>query len=374
MISIPFSKPYVPHGTLDYVQEVFQSSTQQGGGDLTKLAKNEISKMYPGSEVFLTPSCTAALELSLMLLDIGPGDEVIVPSFTFTSAAIAITKFWATPVFCDISLVNGCINLIGIESLITSKTRAITWVNYGGNIPNVLEIKRIAKKYGIATIEDSAHSFGVNHYTNIDFQADFVTFSFHASKNIQCGEGGALLVNTKKCIERAYVLQEKGTNRRAFDLGLTAKYRWVDRGSSYLMAEVNAAVLLKQLFHFNDIQQTRRAYIDKYTRLLTNELPDNWQILDQTHQAGHMFALLAPSKDTRKDLITKARNENIGIVSHYEDLSTSPAGLRFGKKDIQKCENSIDFSERIARLPIFYELNENCDIVVEFIINGVSRF
>lgn len=353
---IPFSKPYTPSDSIKYVQQALDSSIQQGDGQFSKLVETEISRKYNGMPSYLTPSCTAALELSLMLLDIKPGDEVIIPSFTFTSVATAVTKFWGTPVFCDIDKNTGCIDTNKIGDLISSKTKAISWVNYGGLTPDTDQLKKLSQDHGIPLIEDAAHNFGLLGERQREVTGDFVTFSFHATKNIQCGEGGSLLLANRSYLERAQIMREKGTDRIKFNQGFVSKYSWVDRGSSYLLAEVNAALLFAQIQAFSSIQLKRLSLIKVYQESLLKLEKYGWEILRGTEQASHLFALLAPTEAERNHFIDFLKQKNVLAVTHYQDLASSIAGRRFSDRN-SDCPISRDFSARIVRLPVFFDLS-----------------
>lgn len=353
---IPFSKPYTPSDSIKYVQQALDSSIQQGDGQFSKLVETEISRKYNGMPSYLTPSCTAALELSLMLLDIKPGDEVIIPSFTFTSVATAVTKFWGTPVFCDIDKNTGCIDTNKIGDLISSKTKAISWVNYGGLTPDTDQLKKLSQDHGIPLIEDAAHNFGLLGERQREVTGDFVTFSFHATKNIQCGEGGSLLLANRSYLERAQIMREKGTDRIKFNQGFVSKYSWVDRGSSYLLAEVNAALLFAQIQAFSSIQLKRLSLIKVYQESLLKLEEYGWEILRGTEQASHLFALLAPTEAERNHFIDFLKQKNVLAVTHYQDLASSIAGRRFSDRN-SDCPISRDFSARIVRLPVFFDLS-----------------
>ena len=353
---IPFSKPYTPSSASEHINQALNSLIQQGDGSYSKLIERLVSEKYGASQLFLTPSCTAALELSLMLLDIKAGDEVIIPSFTFTSVATAVTKFWATPVFCDIDTKTGCLDTDSLKELIGPKTKAISWVNYGGIIPEINHLKELSRQFNIPLIEDAAHNFLVLGKGQHEPTGDFVTFSFHATKNFQCGEGGGLLVTNKEYIERAHVMREKGTNRRDFNRGVVSKYSWVDRGSSYLLAEINSALLFAQLDEFEVIQRKRQEIVESYAASLAEFEEINWSVLKGTEHSAHLFALLAPNEQERSFLIKFLLEQDIVAVSHYQDLASSPAGIRYADRN-SNCINSQDFASRIVRLPVFFELD-----------------
>lgn len=332
---IPFNIPYVPEASRAYVEEVLSSEHQQGDGQYTEKASSAISKLVGGGKVLLTPSCTHALEMASMLANLGPDDEVILPAYTFTSAATAITKFGATPVFVDIDPKTKCIETEQVISAITSKTKAISWVNYAGVAPDLTRLKQIAKDYNLILIEDNAHGLGGSFEGKpLGSFGDFATQSFHATKNLQCGEGGALVVNNPDYYERAEVIREKGTNRRKFLAGEVMKYHWVDKGSSYLLAEALSGVLLGQLENFSLIQEHRlriwNEYNDHFNRY---ELANNFEIQQQSDHSkniAHMFHLTFKNKNLREEYRTRLLERGIQATSHYEPLNSSPAGIKFG--------------------------------------------
>jgi dTDP-4-amino-4,6-dideoxygalactose transaminase len=257
---IPFNKPYVPEVSKRYALEVLESNHQQGDGPFTARASKMVSNLVGGGHVLLTPSCTHALEMASMLGNIGPGDEVILPSYTFTSAATAVAKFGATPVFVDIEKETKGIDVNQVRDALTAKTKAVSWVNYAGVAPDIEGLQSLAKEFDLLLIEDNAHGLGGSYKGRpLGSFGDFATQSFHATKNIQCGEGGALVINAPHFIERAEIIREKGTDRKKYVNQEVQKYQWVDHGSSYLMAEVLAAQLLGQLENFEMIQKRRKS-------------------------------------------------------------------------------------------------------------------
>lgn len=362
---IPFSRPYISTKANHYIEIALSKDIQQGDGDYSKIVQDRIAGLYEDpSEVILTPSCTAALELSLMLLDLKPGDEVIIPSFTFTSIATAITKFWATPIFCDIDLRTGCLDTLDLERKISPRTKAISWVNYAGKTPNTSALKNIANKYKVFLIEDAAHNFGILGDNQNELTGDFVTFSFHATKNIQCGEGGALLIRNAQYRNRAHIIREKGTNRRDFLNGRVSKYSWVDRGSSYLISEVSAAILMSQLDDFVVIQEKRKQIVEYYNEQLRacNQIT----ALENLQNSSHMFAVMTFSTEFRDQIVLQSKAMGVTLVSHYEDLATSPYAVRNGLSS-NSCPNSKIFSNRILRLPVYPELGADAERVVEVV-------
>ncbi len=365
--AIPFNKPFVPAAAVQVIGNALTSLQQQGDGHYSRLAESRLQERYDNPNLLLTPSCTASLELSFMLMNLQPDDEVIMPSYTFPSAATAVTKFWGRPVFCDVDENTGCLDVTRVRSQITEKTKAISWVNYAGNAPDRSELQAIARDFGLYTVEDAAHNFGESPPEGGLTVGDFVTFSFHATKNFQCGEGGAILIRDSNLYQRSLVLREKGTNRRDFSKGVISKYRWIDRGSSYLLAEINSALLLCQLDEFQHIQDSRRSVIMDYLSILGSIEELGWRLLKHTENASHMFALLAPSIRLREEFIAKAKSKGIAVAPHYEDLASSTAGLHFSRS-VGLCDASLSFSSKIVRLPVYPELrNQSKEIAWELL-------
>jgi dTDP-4-amino-4,6-dideoxygalactose transaminase len=371
---IPLNIPYVPEVSKKYALEVLESSHQQGDGPFTKRASSKVSELTGGGHVLLTPSCTHALEMASMLSDIGPGDEVILPAYTFTSAATAVTKFGATPVFVDIESSTKGINIQQVHEAITSKTKAISWVNYAGIAPDVEALQNLARDYNLVLIEDNAHGLGGNFKGKpLGSFGDFAAQSFHASKNVQCGEGGALVINNRKFIERAEIIREKGTDRSKFMRGEVQKYQWVDQGSSYLLAENLAAILLGQLEQITEIQ-IRRGYIfNRYNQELRNWAGENNFELNfirtsDVHTA-HMFYLVAETQQSRDSLIQKLHGLEIQASFHYQSLADSIMGSKYGshKKPLQISQR---MSGQLLRLPLYFGLEvETQSRVIEGIVS-----
>ena len=353
---IPFNVPYVPSVSKQYVLEALGSQHLHGDGPFTAKASKTVSDLVGGGHVLLTPSCTHALEMASMLANIGPGDEVILPSYTFTSAATAVTKFGATPVFVDIETETKGIDINQVREAITRRTKAISWVNYAGIAPNIEGLQVLAKEFNLLLIEDNAHGLGGTYKGKLlGSFGDFATQSFHATKNIQCGEGGALIINNPKYIERAEIIREKGTDRSKFIRGEIQKYQWVDNGSSYLLAEPLAAILLGQLESFHFIQSKRREITEFYSSTLTNNLEIT--ITKNQDSVYHMFFL--EFQELIRDLIIiKMMERGIQLTSHYKPLHNSRFGEKFAKTRNQY-PISIDLSSTIIRLPLWVELSKD---------------
>ena len=308
---IPFNVPYVSEASKQYVLEALESNHQQGDGPFTAKASKIVSGLVGGGHVLLTPSCTHALEMASMLADIGPGDEVILPSYTFTSAATAVTKFGAKPVFVDIEMETKGIDVNQVRDAISPRTKAISWVNYAGVAPDIEGLQNLAKEFNLILIEDNAHGLGGSYKGKpLGSFGDFATQSFHATKNIQCGEGGALVINNPNFIERAEIIREKGTDRSKYIRGEIQRYQWVDQGSSYLIAETLAAILVGQLEEFSRIQDLRKAIWRTFYTCLTEKdfQCDSYisKLLLSAQEVSHIFYVEVPNPVDR-DFVRKLK-------------------------------------------------------------------
>ena len=368
---IPFNKPFVPEASKQYVLEALESSHQQGDGPFTAKASKMISDLVGGGHVLLTPSCTHALEMASMLANIGPGDEVILPSYTFTSAATAITKFGANPVFVDIEMNTKCINVNQVREAITPKTKAISWVNYAGVAPDIEGLQSLAKEFNLLLIEDNAHGLGGSYKGKpLGSFGDFATQSFHATKNIQCGEGGALVINNPKYIERAEIIREKGTDRSRFIRGEIQKYQWVDLGSSYLLADALAGVLVGQLQMFELIQANRREIFERYKEnFLSSDFTLQFTRENDEH-TSHMFYVALDSIDARESLRQHLLDSGIQATFHYQSLAHSKKGLEY-RPGHSSFSNSAEMSNRLLRMPLYFNLSS---LEQEKVIAAVKSF
>lgn len=345
-----------------YVNEAFQSGHLSGDGPFTKKTSLALSALHGGSKVLLTTSCTAALELSALLLDLQPGDEVIVPSFTFVSSANAFVIMGATVVFAEVERETLSISARTVEHLITQRTKAIVAVNYGGAPSVTQELVSLAATHDIMIIEDNAHGlFGFHENKPLGTQSSLSTLSFHETKNITCGEGGALVVNDPNLIERAEIIREKGTNRTQFFRGMIDKYTWVEKGSSYLMSDINAAVLLSQIEFVETIQQRRRdafalymAGLKDWAESIGATLPTH---LNRDDRPFHMFPILMPNLESRTQLIKHAKSKEVSLTFHYVPLHNSPGGNIFGHFT-DDFSNTQNVSDVLLRLPLFSDIEE----------------
>ena len=359
---IPFTKPYLTGREAAYVTEAISRLELVGDGPNTRRTEEMIAELSGGVHTFFTPSCTDALDMSGMLLNLEPGDEVIVPGFTFTSTATAFAQRNATVVFADIDPATLNIDPAHVESLITDRTRAISIVHYAGVACDLDAFVAIANKHNIMLIEDNAHGFGGTYKgKKLGSIGDMATLSFHGTKNIQCGEGGALLTRHEEIADRAHILREKGTNRRAFLDGAVDKYTWVDLGSSFLAPDYVAAFLNAQLEDYDLIQAKRKAVWDAYARQLSQwanqvgaTLPT---IPEYAEHTSHLFWLTLAEPEHRSGFMKFIKDRGVGSTFHYQSLALSPAGKRFGRTDGTPVADRT--ADTLVRLPLFADMNES---------------
>lgn len=362
MIRIPFNKPGVTGNEYNYIAACIQNSHLSGDGEFTKKCHRFLEEQFGVAKALLTTSCTHALEMTALLLELEPGDEVIIPSFTFVSTVNAYVLRGARPVFADVRPDTLNIDETRLEDLITTRTKAIVVVHYAGVACEMDEIMRIAEKHGVPVIEDNAHGlFGKYKGKYLGTFGAMATQSFHETKNFNCGEGGALLINDPKYVERAEIIREKGTNRSRFFRGQVDKYTWVDVGSSYLPSDMLAAYLSAQLESADEIQETRQRIWQKYNADLQDWAEENDILLpvipEECEQAYHMFYLILPSLEARQSMIAFLRENGIQSVFHYLPLHLSDMGLKSGGK-AGDCPVTEDLSDRLLRLPFFNSLTD----------------
>lgn len=357
---IPFNHSSLWGRELDYVAQAVAAGELAGDNAFTKKCHSLIESTLGVGKVLLTPSCTHALEMCAWLLDIEPGDEVIVPSFTFVSTALAFHNRGARIVFADVRPDTLNLDEGRLEEKISSRTKAIVVVHYAGIGCEMDAILEIANRHGVPVIEDNAHGlFGKYRGRWLGTMGCMATQSFHATKNFTCGEGGALLINDPRFSERAEIIREKGTDRSRFFRGQVDKYSWVDTGSSYLLSELLAAFLYAQLEDWQAIQARRQSIWQRYRDGLADwadqlgiQLP---AIPAHCEQAYHMFYLLLPSLESRQQFIAHLKAQSIESVFHYLPLHLSKMGLRLGGKP-GDCPVTEDVSDRLVRLPFFSDL------------------
>lgn len=362
MKKIPFNQPFIIGNEIQNIKQSVKSGKISGDGVFTKKCQNFFEDKYGFKKVLLTSSCTDALEMCAILCDINPGDEVIIPSFTFVSTANAFAIRGAKIIFADCKSKFPNIDEEKIEGLITKKTKVIVVVHYAGFACNMDKIIDVANKHGIFVIEDAAHSID-SYYkgTPLGSIGDLGTFSFHETKNIICGEGGMLAINNKRFIKRAEIIREKGTNRSAFFRGEVNKYGWIDIGSSYLPSEISAAFLYGQIEYLDTIQSKRITLWNKYYSLL-QPLAEKGKIIlpaipDNATNNGHIFYILCKNKNERNKLLSYLNKNNINAIFHYLPLHKSLYYKKISKNQNITLPNTEKISDTIIRLPLYYKLN-----------------
>jgi len=360
---VPFNKPYMTGKELGYITEAHNNKQLSGDGPFTKRCHEIIQDLKQTKKALLTHSCTAALEMAAILTEVEPGDEVIMPSYTFVSTANAFVLRGGIPVFVDIREDTLNLDENKIEEAITSKTKAIVPVHYAGVGCEMDKILEISRKYNLFVIEDAAQAVRSFYKDKpLGGIGDLGTLSFHETKNITSGEGGALLVNSEKFLERSEIIREKGTNRSKFFRGLVDKYSWVDIGSSYLPGEIIAAFLLAQLEEVNSITD-RRLYIwSLYHERLESLEQDGFirrpRIPSHCNHNAHMYYIILNSENERNQLMSYLESKKISSVFHYTPLHSSQAGRKFGRVS-GNMDNTDSVSSCLLRLPIFNEMNDS---------------
>jgi dTDP-4-amino-4,6-dideoxygalactose transaminase len=369
---IPFNRATLLGHELEYVEQAVANGHISGDGPFGRRCEELLEEAVGCDRALLTTSCTHALELAALLLDLGPGDEVVVPSFTFASSATAFVLRGATIVFCDIRPDTLNLDEAQLPDVVTERTRAVVPVHYAGVACELDAICALADEREIAVVEDNAHGlFGTYRGRALGTFGTFAAQSFHETKNVTCGEGGALLVNRAEHVDRAEVLREKGTDRKRFFRGQVDKYTWVDVGSSYVLSDLAAAFLAAQLEARETIQQARRRVWERYRERLADWAERRGARLpivpEHCEQPFHMFAVLLASLEERTALIEHLRARGILAVFHYLPLHLSAMGRRFGGRPGQ-CPVAEDASDRLLRLPFYTSLSEaEQDEVIEAI-------
>ncbi|MBI4860559.1 MAG: dTDP-4-amino-4,6-dideoxygalactose transaminase [Candidatus Riflebacteria bacterium] len=372
---MPFNRPSFVGNELAYISEAIAQGHVSGDGSFTRRCHRWLEERLGVPKALLTTSCTHALEMAALLLDLGEGDEVIVPSFTFVSTANAFAMRGATPVFCDVRPDTLNIDESRIESLITDKTRAVVVVHYAGVACEMDAIAAIAASRGLKVIEDNAHGlFGRYKGIPLGTIGCMATQSFHETKNVTCGEGGALLLNDPRYVDRAEILREKGTKRSQFFRGQVDKYTWVDLGSSYLPSDILAAFLLAQLERAEEIQRKRRLVWDFYHGGLVDWASRSGSRLpivpEHCEQAYHMFYVLLPTARAREALTEHLERLGIMAVFHYRPLHLAKMGVRYGARP-GDCPVAEEVCDRLLRLPLYYGIGDGD---VARTIQAVSTF
>ena len=358
MVSIPFNRPYAGRSAESFIGEALRSAHHSGDGTWAARVTTSLADMTGGGRVFLTPSGTDALELACMTAGIGPGDEVIVPSFTFSSTATAPQRQGAVVRFADIDPISLGLDPAGVAALVNDRTAAIITVHYAGQATNIEGLRALAASNGLVLIEDAAHALGgsVGGEPFGSF-GQLACLSFHETKNLSCGEGGAIVVNDPDLVETVEKMREKGTDRSRFFRGQVDKYTWVSPGSSFLLGEVPAAMLAAGLEDWELTQAARQAAWERYASGLSGFAQrTGWALhpgLTGNAHPAHLFYLLAPSGAERDAMLVHCRANDVLAVSHYQPLAESEEGLRASAPYVDHCPVSTDVSCRLLRLPLF---------------------
>ncbi|WP_330254037.1 dTDP-4-amino-4,6-dideoxygalactose transaminase [Nocardia sp. NBC_00565] len=355
-----FSRPFRARRELANLEAVLASDHSHGDGQFTAAATEKLKTITAAPHALLTTSCTSALEMAGLLLELGPDDEVIVPSFAFTSTATSMALRGATCVFADIDPETGNLDPESVAAAVTERTKAVVVIHYGGVAAEMDRLLALANTHGFAIVEDNAHGLGGSWRGRpLGTIGTLGTLSFHDTKNVHCGEGGALLLTDEILMARAEIIREKGTDRARFLRGAVDKYSWQDIGSSYLPSELNAAVLDAQLDEFDTIQAGRHQVWDAYAAGLSdwarrNDIRLMTVPADRAHTA-HLYYLRTPTEERRDQLIAHLGARGISAPFHYVPLDSSPAGLKLGRTP-QPCVRSAEFSGTVVRLPLWPDL------------------
>lgn len=374
MMQIPFNKPFLTGRETDYIRQAVVSGKISGNGAFTQKCQQLLAGRYGFRKVLLTTSCTDALEMAAILAEVGPGDEVIVPSFTFVSSALAFVRQGAKIVFADSCPDNPNLDMARLEALVTPRTKVLVVVHYAGIACDMDAAMALARKHGLLVVEDAAQAIDATYKGRpLGGIGHFGCFSFHETKNIISGEGGALAIHDERFVRRSEIIWEKGTNRAEFFRGEVNKYGWVDTGSSFLPSEIVAAFLYAQLEHLEDIQTRRKTLWNAYAQGLAGLarqgriiLPD---IPDYASNNAHMFYILCQSLSERTALIAHLGRHGILAVFHYLSLHKSP--FYAPRHDGRELPHADRFSDVLLRLPMYYELtlpqiDEICGRIREF--------
>ena len=359
---VPFNEPEISDDDCMHLSSAIANRHSSGNGIFTQQVENIISQSLASLRTFLTTSCTHALEMSALLTNLQPGDEVIVPSYTFVSTASAFALYGARPVFVDSRSDTLNIDASKIEAVINSRTRAICVVHYGGVACDMEQILQIANKHKLLLVEDNAHGLFAKYKGRyLGTFGALATQSFHETKNIICGEGGALIINDESLVERAEILREKGTNRSRFLRGQVDKYTWVDTGSSWVMSDLLAAILFGQLQRADEINGRRVKIWNQYHSGLATWAEKNGVttpfVPEGCEHVGHVYHLRFEKPEQRSKFISTLNDQQINCVFHYQALNTSPVGQGFGGY-IGQCPVAEHASDCLVRLPLFNSMTD----------------
>jgi len=375
---IPFNVPYATGAEYEYIREAIANAHVSGNGPFTRRCTERLERELGSGRVLLTHSCTGALEMAVLLAEVGPGDEVVMPSFAFPSLPNAVALRGGVPVFVDIRADTLNLDEALVADAITDRTRVLAPIDYAGVGAELDTFVVLARKHELVVIEDAAQGYGAFYGgAPVGTKADVACLSFHETKNVMCGEGGALLVNRPDWVERAEVIQEKGTNRRQFFRGQVDKYSWVDLGSSYLVSDIGAGFLWAQLEQAREITAKRLELWHVYHEAL-EDLEDTGRLRrpvvpDNCSHNAHMYYVLLAADDDRDRFIEQLARAGVNAVSHYVPLHSSPAGLRYGRVQ-GSLDVTDDVSERLVRLPLWVGMSaDDAGRVADVVRRAVDR-
>jgi dTDP-4-amino-4,6-dideoxygalactose transaminase len=359
---IPFNRPFVAGNELEYLEQAIAARDLAGGGEFTRRCQEWLREATGASLALLSHSATGALEAAAMLAGLGPGDEAVMPSFGYPTMATAVVRQGATPVFVEIDPLTLNVDPGAVAAAVGERTRAVLAVHYGGVACDMGRLGEIARRHDLALIEDAAHCLLASQDGRaLGSIGDLGAISFHATKNVTCGEGGVLLVNDPTLAERAQVVWDKGTNRSQFLRGEVDRYTWVDVGSSFGASDLTAAFLLAQLEAAEAVTARRRAIWERYHEAFEELERDGLAQRPPTPPGsvhnGHVYYLVLPSEQARAAFIERLREQEIATVFHFVPLHSSPAGERFGRV-AGPLEHTEDLSARLVRLPLFADLDD----------------
>jgi dTDP-4-amino-4,6-dideoxygalactose transaminase len=374
-MKIPFNIPPKSSHEEQYISQAISNRKLSGEGSFNKKCAEWFNKNLPTLMTVITPSCTSALEMAMVLADIGPGDEVILPSFTFTSTANVVALYGAVPVFVDIDPRTMNIDPIAIEKAITPRTRVIMPVHYAGVGCEMDRIMALAEPRNIWVVEDAAQGIFASYKGRaLGSWGHMAAFSFHETKNIVCGEGGCLTINDKRLLDRAEIVRDKGTNRQQFLNGQVDKYTWQDKGSSYLLSELSAAFLLSQLEEGEQITHRRlrawQQYNEGFAELEKEGHLTRMIVPAEAKANGHIYYFLLNSPDVRAALWQYLRDQGIQSTTHYVPLHSAPAGVKYGRVS-GSLKVTDDLANRMLRMPMYADLSVDD---VNYVVNAVKTF
>ncbi|WP_186646959.1 dTDP-4-amino-4,6-dideoxygalactose transaminase [Fluviispira vulneris] len=374
-MKIPLSKAHIPKQVYENIHQVLTSGKLSGDGEFCHTVEKKFSQILSIKHALLTSSCTHALEMAMLLLEAKEGDEVILPSFTFTSTANAILVAGLKPVFCEIDPLTMNMDMRDVEAKVTNKTKAIIPVHYAGVACEMEKLNDICANKNIMIVEDAAHAIGAKwRGKHLGTLGDMAALSFHETKNVICGEGGALLTNNDYLADKALIIREKGTNRSQFLRGQVDKYTWIDKGSSYILAEPLAAILDAELNIMHELNKKRETvyqyYMQELKPLADKEILKLPYIPADCESNYHLFHIIMRNESDKHSLIAHLRNKNIGATFHYIPLHSAPAGLKLGFKvgDLPLTE---EYSQRLLRLPLYPDLSQS---EIQFIIEEIYNW